>query len=226
MFRIKNIYTLFFVLMTFCSFSQEEEYEEPDEYRFIQPKHSYSIDFSLPVSVTNKAFKGMMQGLVRAGADYQFNLKNGLALGLGYKYTFFQINKFKTPQQVNGGLHIHSPHINLGWDKFFNERAGIELHTKIGYSNFTFYSDSLERLNGNKNLSIACTYIEPSFAFVLTASKYTAYKWTIAYSFQNMGFSPTQIGILANGGYDPNKFKRHVQFLSFGFAFVHYFKQR
>jgi hypothetical protein len=67
MFRIKNIYTLFFVLMTFCSFSQEEEYEEPDEYRFIQPKHSYSIDFSLPVSVPlTRLSKVLMQGLVRA----------------------------------------------------------------------------------------------------------------------------------------------------------------
>lgn len=226
MFRIKNIFSLFFVLMTFCSFSQEEEYEEPDEYRFIQAKHSYSIDFSLPVSTKNAAFKGIMQGLVRAGADYQFNLKNGFALGLGYQYTFFQINKFKTPQQVHGGLHIHAPHLLLGWDKFFNERTGIELHTKIGYAAYNFYSDSLQRLNGTKNLYTNCTYIEPSFAFVLTASKYTAYKWTIAYSFQNMGFSPTQIGVLANAGYDPNGFKRHVQFLSFGFAFVHYFKQR
>lgn len=213
-------------MITFCSFSQEEDYEEPDEFKLIKPKHSYNIDFNLPVSYKNKAFKGMMQGLVRSGVGYQYNLKSGIAVGLGYQYTFFQINKFKTPQQVHGGLHINSGYIKLGWDSFFNERLGIDLNVKAGYSNFTYYSDSLEQLNGTKNLNVACTYIEPSFSLVLTGNKNTSYKWVIAYSFQNMGFSPTQIGILANAGYDPLGLKRHIQFLAFGFSFSHYFRQR
>ena len=221
------IFTLLIIAKSSCIFSQEEEenYVEPDEFKLIIPKHSYNIDFNLPVSLKNTAFKGLMQGLARSGVGYQYNFKKGFSLGLGYQYTFFQINKFKTPQQIHGGLHINAGYFKLGYDKFYNERFGTEIKLKAGYSNFTFYSDSLERINGTKNTNIASLYIEPSIALVLSGSKNTSYKWIFAYSIHQMGFSPPQIGMLADGGYDPNAFKRNIRFLAFGFSFSHYFKQ-
>jgi hypothetical protein len=227
MFKIKNsIFFLVFILLTFLSFTQEEVFEEPDNFSLITPKHTYTIDFSLPISFKNTVFKGVMQGLVRAGVGYQYHFKNNLTLGLGYQYTFFQINKFKTPQQIKGGLHINSIHTKIGREKFHNERFATETNLKIGFSNFTFYSDSLTRINSGKNLNLTCLYIEPSLGLVLTGSASTSYKWIVSYSFQNIGFSPSNIGMLSSGGYKMEQFAKKTQFFSFGFAFAHYFKQR
>jgi hypothetical protein len=225
MLKLKNCIFLVFSLFSICVFSQDEEFEDPNEFHFIQAKHSYIIDFLLPVSVKNKAFKGVMQGLVRSGIAYQYNFKNGISLGLGYQYTFFQINKFKTPQLVFGGLHINSPYVKIGYDKFYSERFGTEINCRIGYSMLSYFSDSLKRL-GSKNYNKQNYSIEPSFALVLTGSKNTSYKWIFAYAFLAQDFNLNHIGLNANAGYVGNDLTNPIRYLSFGFSFSHYFRQR
>lgn len=198
-------------------FSQEEE---PTFYKQIQPKHSYSIDFALPVSIANRPFKGIMQGFVRSSVQYQFSLKNCVNFGLGGNYTYFQINRFKISPQMRGGMHLANGYIKLGFEKFYTERAGVDSGIKIGYAQLYFHSDALVTPN-----KANATIVEPYVAFALSANQKTAYKWMLSYTFLGLGFSPERIGDYVNQDYETSEYSRITRFLSFGFSYAHYFKQ-
>ncbi len=199
-------------------FSQDEE---PTFYKVIKPKHTYAIDFALPVCISNKAFKGIMQGFIRFSGSYHYSLKNNFYIGLGGSYTYFQINRFKTFPNISGGMHISNGYLKLGYEKYYSERIGIDFGVREGFSQLIFHSDSLAK----PNTKLVNT-IEPYFSFCLTGSHNTAYKWTLAYSFLGFGFNPQQVGDFVNEDFEKSEFSRITQFLSFGFSFSHYFKQR
>lgn len=217
---MKNgMYICFFVLflLPFLGFSQEDD---PTYYQLIKPKHSYTIDFALPVPTSNKPFKKIMQGFLRFSATYQFTLKNNINFGVGANYTYFLINKFKLSPQILGGMHIPNAYLKIGYEKYFSERIGFDGGIKVGYANAIFHSDSLSQAT----ISTA-SLIEPFMSFCLTANHKTAYKWTMSYSFLGLGFSPQKVGDFVNDDFNQSEYKRITQFLSFGFSFSHYFKQ-
>ena len=212
------------IVLLLCP-AQINAQNDPDNYHLIKPKHSYSVDIGLPGTTSNISFRKLMQGVIQAGASYQFSLKNAFGLGVGYQYNLFIIDKFKTPQIVIGGVHMHTGYGKLAYEQFFNERTGMEYELKTGYTSMTFYSDSLQQRIGS-NLKTNSLLIQPAIAFILTASGSTAYKWKLSYTIQNIGFNPTRIGIYNNAGFDQANFEQFIQHISFGFTFTHYFKQR
>lgn len=207
---------IFMNLSTF--FSQEEEVTF---YKEIKPKHTYNLDFALPVSLSNKVFKGIMQGFIRFSGSYQYSLKNNFYMGLGGNYTYFQVNRFKISPQIRGGMHLANGYLKLGCEKYYSERIGLDVGIKAGGSQVIFHSDSLI-----KQTKTYANLIEPYFSFCLTGSHNTAYKWTLGYTFLGLGFYPQRIGDDENVDYPTSEYKRITQFLSFGFSFSHYFKQQ
>ena len=72
------------LVLSMNAFAQEDDYDiDENIYGDIVPKHSFTIELGLPVGITNKAFKSIMQGLVRFSPYYQFTLKNHLILTIG-----------------------------------------------------------------------------------------------------------------------------------------------
>ncbi|MFN5415796.1 MAG: hypothetical protein ACK5B9_01990 [Flavobacteriia bacterium] len=217
--KIIGIILLYFSLQMNFYFAQDEG-ADPIYYKLIIPKHSYSIDFALPVPIANKPFKGIMQGLVRFSGSYQYALKSNLSVGLGFNYTYFYINRFKITPQILGGMHLGNAYFKLAYEKYTSERVGYDVGVKIGYSRNYFHSDSLQTPN-----IVQSTIVEPYAAFCLTASEKTAYKWMVSYSFLGFGFTPERIGDFVNQDYQLSEYKRVTRFLSFGFSYSHYFKQ-
>lgn len=221
--KIRFVVLLIFLSMPLLFFCQDDD---PDSYRQIKPKHSYSIDVWLPTGTANPAFRKLFQGIIRGGASYQFSLKNKLNFGLGANYGYFRTRKLSfATNQLNGGLNLTSAYVKLGYEVFYNERTGSEFSFKAGYSYLNFHSDSLEKQIGSSFTSEA-VFLEPSFSFILTASTHTAYKWYVSYSFQGIGFNPARMGITDDLGYNPESFSVPTQYFSFGFTFTHYFRQR
>jgi hypothetical protein len=208
---------VFVLLIPLCILSQEDD---PVYYVQIEPKHSYTIDYGLPVTVANRAFKGVMQGFMRGSASYQFQLKNGLGIGAGGNFTYFQINRFKISPQLIGGMSQSFVYGKFLMEKYFNERIGLDGGVKTGYSWLRFHSDSL--LIPKKAESIV---IEPYLSFCLSASEKTAYKWTLTYAFMGRSFNPTDIGDFVNKDYAESEYSRITRYLSFGFSFTHYFSK-
>lgn len=210
--------TLFLVfVLCFGSLAQDDD---PVFYKLIKPKHSYAIDFALPVPIANKAFKGIMQGLVRFSASYQFALKNNISLGLGGNYSYFFINRFKISPQLTGGMQLTNVYVKLAYEKYSSERIGFDGGLKFGYASLLFNSNALEKAN-----QVSAPLVEPYAAFCLTASEQTAYKWMLSYTFMGFGFTPERIGDYVNQDYALTEYHRVTRFLSFGFSYSHYFKQ-
>lgn len=222
--RYSRFFLFFLLLCMSCTlFAQDDD---PDSYKLIKPKHSYSVDLWLPTGTANKSFRKLMQGIVRVGASYQFSLSNNLNMGIGANYSYFRINKFNVGSNPNvGGLNLSTGFIKLGYEEFYSERIGTEFSLKFGYSYLNFYSDSLQSLFGS-SVTSESSFLEPGFSFILTASETTAYKWYFSYAFQGIGFNPTRIGNYDDLGFNPASFSTPTQYFTFGFTFTHYFKQR
>jgi hypothetical protein len=216
--ELSKVIVFFFLTLPFLMLAQDED--EPTFYTLIKPKHSYSIDLALPVPVSNKVFKGIMQGFIRFSGSYQYSLKNGFYGGLGANYTYFSINRFKISPQILGGMNISNLYLKVGYEKFYSERIGIDGGIKFGVSRVLIHSDSLVKMN-TFNVPI----IEPYFAFNLTANDKAAYKWMVSYSFLGLKFTPDKIGDFNNGDFAESEFKRITQFFSFGFSYSRYLKQ-
>lgn len=208
---------LFFILSLGACFAQEEE---PTYYKVIVPKHSYTLDFGLPVTIANRPFKGIMQGFARGSAYYRFSFKSGPYIGAGINYTYFQLNRFKITPQMQGGMHVANVYGMLGYEKYYTERVGMDAGVRFGYSAITFHSDTLVSPN-----QASATIVEPYVAFALTANHKSSYKWILSYSFLGLGFYPQRVGDYVNADFDISENKRITRFLSFGFSYTHYFRQ-
>ncbi len=222
-----NSFLFFIIIFTSSiSLSQEEEDFDDEIYTRIKPKHSLTIELGLPIGVSNKGFNGFLQGMVNFSPYYHYNFKNNLSLGLGINYNFFWINHVLSPDKENfGGIHSIGTFVELGYEKFFTDRIGLDFSVKTGYSQLNFYSVNNRKL-GLGTPTKYITFLEPNFSLIVTANEYSSFRWNIAYAFQNYNFDPTQLGFTDNNEYHSLDYGKSTRFFSFGFGYTYYFKQR
>lgn len=227
----KNLFNVILVILTLqvssgTIYSQEDEDEEEEIYVRIRPKHSFSTELGLPVPLLNTGFKGLMQGVINFSPYYTYTTKNNISFGLGANYNFFWINHVYAPDTKNlGGVHATGLFVKLGHEKFHTDRLGTDFGVKFGASHLGFSSK-----NNTANLGRTQTknifYLEPTLAIVLSADAYTSYRWVIGYAIQNYAFNPTQLGFASSASYAGSDYSKITQFLTVGFGFSYYFKQR
>lgn len=218
------------VLFLFTSFSliaQEDEDEIDDAlYTRINPKHSLSIELGLPIGLSNKAFKGFLQGMVNFSPYYHYNFKNNLSIGIGANYNFFWINHVLSPDKNNvGAIHAFGSFLEIGYEKFYTDRIGTDFSLKGGFTQLNFYSVNNRSLGmGTPKKNVP--YLEPTFSFVITADEYSSFRWNLGYSIQNYTFDPTDLGFNYSKEYSSSDYNKATQFFTFGFGYTYYFKQR
>ena len=214
---MKRIFLLFFVHCFFILNSANGQ-------GIIEPKHSFTLELGLPNTFTNKAFREIMQGLVHVSPYYQFAFKNGIALGVGGRYSYFAINEFRVPSKVFGGNHSFGGFVKIGHEKFYSELFAIDAGVKIGYAQNLFYSDLL-RSREIDLISKSSIYIEPIIGFVLASSESDTYRFSIGYSFFNNSFKPWDIGYEEGNeiGYTSKELSPISSFLTVGFGYTHHF---
>ncbi len=190
----------------------------------IEPKHSFTLELGLPNTFTNKAFREIMQGLVHVSPNYQYAFKNGFALGVGGRYSYFAINEFRVPSKVFGGNHSFGGFVKIGHEKFYSELFAIDAGVKLGYAQNIFYSDLL-RSRGIDVVSKASIYVEPIIGLVLASSESDTYRFSIGYSFFNNSFKPWDIGFEEGNeiGYTAKELSHISSFLTVGFGYTHHF---
>ena len=215
---------LFFSL----SFFAQDEIEDIDDaiYTRINPKHSLTLELGLPIGLSNKGFKGFLQGMVNFSPYYHYNFKNNISVGVGANYNFFWINHVLSPDKNNvGAIHSLGAFIELGYEKFYTDRIGTDFSVKTGYSQLNFYSVNNRALGlGTPTKNI--TFIEPTFSFVITADEFSSFRWNLGYAIQNYTFNPSSLGFTDAKEYSSDDYQKSTQFFSFGFGYTYYFKQR
>jgi len=215
--------------VTFFSFStkaqslEEEDNEDPITYARIKPHHSVSLEVGLPVAIRNKNFNGYMQGIVNVSPYYHYSFKNLLTTGIGFNYNYFWINHVLTSDSKNlGGIQSVGGFIRLGYEKFHTDRYGIELNVKIGQSVLIFDTDNNRKLPELPTKNVFT--LEPSLGFVVTADDHSSYRWVVSYTAQKYDFNPALLGFKSdNSSSNSNAF---TQFLTVGFGYTYYIKQR
>ena len=218
---------LFIILFASLTFAQDDEDDVDDAvYTRILPKHSLTIELGLPIGLSNKGFNSFLQGMVNFSPYYHYNFKNNISIGLGANYNFFWINHVLSPDKDNvGSIHAFGTFLELGYEKFHTDRIGTDFSIKTGYSKLNFYSVN-NRESGLEIPSKDILFIEPNFSFVISADESSSFRWNIGYTFQNYKFDPTSLGFLDSKEYHLADYDKLTQFISFGFGYTYYFKQR
>jgi hypothetical protein len=225
--RFKTYLFILFSIISGVSIAQDEEEDYDDAtYTRIKPKHSLTIELGMPIAFQNKGFKGFMQGIVNFSPYYHYNFANNFAIGAGVNYNFFWINHVLSPDKTNvGGIHALGAFLELGHEKFYTDRLGTDVGIKLGYTNLNYYSANNRALGlGTPNQGV--TFVEPTFSLVISADEFTSYRWIVGYVIQNYKFNPSSLGFTDQTEYHEVDYQKLTQFLTFGFGFSYYFKQR
>lgn len=205
-----------FLLLTFCSGVSAQ---------MISPKHTFNVELGLPNSMGNKPFNKMMQGLANLNVYYQYAFANSLAIGGGLRYSFFEVNEFRVPEPLDGGMHSAGAFLKISREKFHSDRFGTDMGVKFGYSLNYITTDLNEKIGRNPYQNEA-TYIEPCIGLVLSADEFTSYRFHIGYAFQGFGFNPNMLGTESSDGYSQKDFDKSTHYLVIGFGFTYYFKPK
>lgn len=205
---------IIFLFFAFGSFSFAQK---------IVPKHTFNVELGLPVSMGNKPFKDVMQGLASVSIYQQYSFPFHLNLGLGVKYSLFTIDEFAVQSPVRGQIHTGAVFGKIGWDMFHSERFATDFGVKVGYS-LNYSSTDLNKAAENNPRQIEALLVEPTLGLILTADERNSYRFNIGYCIQGYGFSMSTIGLPNNaGGYDPEVYKDVTQYLFVGFGYTFYF---
>lgn len=192
-------------------------------------KWSVGGEVMLPSGQANKAYKSYMAGLLVAGPKLTYSINKHFFASIGARYMYCNVSEFKTPQKMNGGLHMVGGHLELGYKAWQGPRFGIEFGVKVGAANYHYstrtiikdkFSNNitvLERFNNNVN----AMYYEPNVQFVLLADEAVAYRWIMGYNFAGYAFRPDMIGA-TGGGYKPDDLKASTQAIVVGFGITLY----
>ena len=220
----RSLFLFSFVFTSSLVVAQDDDSDDDEVYSKIIPKHSLTVELGMPVSISSKGYKGLMQGIVNVSPYYHYNFKNNLSLGIGGNYSFFWINHVLAPDTKNiGGIHAVGGFVKVGHEKFHTERLGTDIGIKVGVSQLNFSSVN-NRALGNGVVNQNVFYIEPTLGIVLSADEFTSYRWIVGYTIQNYTFNPTQLGFKA-ASFSSSDYNKLTQFLTVGFGFTYYFKQ-
>lgn len=213
--------------------SNEEEEEDAESYARIKPHHSISMEVGLPVGMRNKTFSAYMQGIVNMSPYYHYSFKNKMTAGAGLNYNYFWINHVLTPDPKNlGGIHALGGYVRFGYENFHTDRYGVDFNIKMGRSRLIFDSDNNHLLPELPTLDVY--FVEPSIGFVITADDQSSYRWVLGYTGQKYRFYPTQLGFDKSANQSTNTqnlnlfstIANYSQFLTIGFGYTYYIKQR
>jgi hypothetical protein len=190
----------------------------------IEPKHSFTIELGLPNSVSNKLFRDIMQGLVHVSPYYQYAMKNGIAFGIGGRYSYFAINEFRVPSKVYGGNHSYGGFIKFGHEKFYSPLFALDIGVKLGFNQNTYYSDLL-RSKDIDQINKPSFYAEPTLGLILASSEVDTYRLTLGYSFLGYSFKQSDIGFdeMIDIGYSEGDKIPKSTFFTIAFGYTHHF---
>jgi len=188
----------------------------------IDPDDSFTIELGLPNAFVNKLYKTIMQGLVCVAPSYQYTLKNGLSFGTGLHYTYYNVNQFRVPTKIYGGIHTGAVFLKIGHEKFWTERIGTDIGFRFGYLQSITKTDALQQ-QGLRFRRTEAIFLEPTIAFVISSDVNSSYRLSVGYPIYGWGFKPWTIGVNSSMGYDVSEYKKASSSLTISFGYTFYF---
>lgn len=211
------------MLFTFSVLAQEDEVipeEVPDKIKVPDVRQTIKGDFKIPTPTYNKSFTKTVNGIADMSLHYNYPVFRYFTAGVGFKFTYLQINDFKTNVKTNASVKVYTPFVRLGFEKFTRPKFFYGLHLKTGYSTLNFYSNICDSLYGDSGApKDKGFYIEPEISFYLMASDNLAFGIQIAYNVIFDQYGPDNVCLPNFSGMSASDSQGNYQFFSLGFGF-------
>ncbi len=187
----------------------------------LEPKHTINVEVGLPVTMANKTYKWMMQGVVNTSIYYQYRFPSSFAIGAGGNFSLATINIYKVKPSIKGQMYNIGGFVKIAHEKFYSETFGTDFGLKIGYQQTTFKDSLLGKDYSSESYSINSINMTPMVTFKLMADEANSYGFTIGYTFNDFNFYPARLGFTPQG-FTSEDFQGSTQFMTVGFSYTHY----
>lgn len=191
-----------------------------------EPTGSLRVDVGLPATLevaTNAGFRDLLTGLLNTAVYYQNTIFGSITLGVGGKYTLFNVNEFKNNIDLEGNIHLLTGFGKIGYERYYG-MLGVEYSIRAGYSyNFSSTNFCKEELGRAKMTN--SWMIEPGFTLSYVIDERNA--WTLchlSYSFYDFRFNEEFVCVENLPGFNQERLSGRTSFLTFGFGYTHYLK--
>jgi hypothetical protein len=213
---------LSFLTIVVCSVSSHSQTPS------FTPKASFSLDMGVPAKPHNAAFERVLEGLLNAGADFRYNVYNGLTVGAGLKYNLFTINPFAFNNiEIGGGMQMPGGYLHLGYEKFTTERVSFSFSARAGYSLLMSFNDSCKAVHGGQHI-MSTYFVEPQLEMVMLTDKVSehGFSMVLGYNFYFHEFKSEDICVNTISELVPESYDGIIRYFSIGFGYRYYFGRR
>lgn len=211
-----QIVLILMISQSFKSYSQGLSFD---------PTGSFTVDIGIPLSEKNYAFNYILEGLFNGGVGYQYNVFEGLTIGVGAKYAYFINDRFALGSSVGkGGLHIPSLFFKVGYEKFTTDRFSYTLSMRGGFSKMISVNDSSKVVLGKAFIENTF-FIEPQLELLMTTEKNdpNAFSLILGYAIYFSAYRPEFLSRENFSGLNKEDSEGVTRFFSFGFGYRYYF---
>jgi hypothetical protein len=179
-------------------------------------QHALKMDFKLPTAFGNRAFKGVMNGLVDLDFAYQYHFKkSNLIVNTGFKYGLWNVEtNFFAGTLIEGKLQTYTPFIGLGYRNIISERVFMEFEMKAGYSMIQTKAVLCPETHKQSGLSL-----EPKINIYLKGSDMVYFGANINYHLIGAEFTEDNICIANFPGLTDEATKGNYSYFSIGLGF-------
>jgi len=211
------------MLLVFSVSAQEEEIipeEDPKKEKVPDVRQNIKGDFKIPTPTYNKSFTKTVNGIADMSLHYNYPVFRYFTAGAGFKFTYLQINDFKTNVKTNANVKIYTPFVRFGFEKFTRPKFFYGAHLKAGYASLNFFSNICDSLYGEKGgPKDKGLYLEPEISFYLMAGDNLAFGIQIAYNFIFDKYGPDNVCLPNFSGMTAADSEGNYQYFSLGFGF-------
>ena len=174
-------------------------------------------NFKLPKTLGNNSFKGLMSGLANIDLIYQYNLANGIGFGLGFSYSYYELNGSAFQGSVVGQMEGYNPFLKISKRKEMNENSYVELSVSGGYNMLNTSGNQCSGIFKQEAFNVA-----PQLGFYMVSSEFLSFGIVVSYNYFDAEFSPANICMTSFPGIDPANSIGNSHVFSIGFGFSTY----
>lgn len=218
---MKKLLIVVLLSLPFLAIAQEEEPATPRKEKIPDIRYGIKAAFKLPSPVANTAFQKTIDGIADANASFHYPFLRYFYGGLGYRYTYFQINDFQVNSTLNANIQVHSPFAMLGFERFANSNFLYGLSFRSGYSFLDFFSNSCSGVSpDSKGESQQSWFVEPELSLSMMAGENLCFSFVFSWTIIGAEYGPANVCLPNFSGLKAEDSQGNYQFYSAGFGFT------
>jgi len=222
---LKNIiFVISFLLISFFTYSQKSKKSSFNASDERVPLSNFLIksSFRLPNMTSNVFLKEKTSGVADISLSGNYSFYKRLYLGIGYRYSNFQISDKKlrsnTSNLLNSEIHFHGVYGEVSYIFSLGETFSIEASMQAGQNNIVLTSSLIAESVKKTGL-----FYSPNINLYLRGEEELSFNVTIGYTITNNDFKPQDVGKTSFKDYTSIHYNNNYQYINVGFGISYSF---